>query len=79
MNAFVDLSRREFLKNSALAAGGLVIAFTVPGAKRFAMAQAPAASLPPPNAFLRVGADDQVTVLIAHSERGRVSGRHCLC
>ncbi len=73
MNAVVDSARRDFLKTSALALGGLVIAFVVPGARRFALAQSASApgKLPPPNAFLRVGADDQVTVLIAHSEMGQ--------
>src|SRR5712671_1506015 len=35
---------------------------------------APAAPpLPPANAFLRIGADDSVTVLLAHSEMGQGS------
>src|SRR5207244_11361238 len=33
------LSRRAFLKTSAISAGGLVIAFVVPGAGRVALAQ----------------------------------------
>ena len=65
----LPLSRRDVLKAGALL-GGLVIAFTVPGARRAALAQ-PESSLPPPNAFLRIGADDSVTVLIAHSEMGQ--------
>jgi isoquinoline 1-oxidoreductase beta subunit len=71
MNA-VMLSRRDVLKAGALL-GGLVIAFTVTGTRRFARAQ-PAeagARLPEPNAFLRIGADDTVTVLLAHSEMGQ--------
>jgi len=63
------LSRRDFLKTSAVVGGGLVVAFVIPGARRFASA-APAASFAP-NAFLRVGNDDSVTVLIAHSEMGQ--------
>jgi isoquinoline 1-oxidoreductase beta subunit len=63
------MDRREFLKNSALATGGLVIAFAVPGAKRFALAQTATAFVP--NAFLRVGSDDSITVLIPHSEMGQ--------
>lgn len=66
------VSRRDFLKTSAITGGGLVIAFVVPGAGRFAFAQAAAANkLPPPNAFLRVGSDDTITILIAHSEMGQ--------
>lgn len=72
MNAVLARSRRDFLKASALALGGLVIGFVIPGASRFALAQpASAAKLPPPNAFLRIGADDSVTVLLAHSEMGQ--------
>jgi isoquinoline 1-oxidoreductase subunit beta len=68
------LTRRGFLERSALAGGGLVIAFVVPGARRVAHAQfAPAgdASAFAPNAFLRVASDDSVTVLLAHSEMGQ--------
>jgi isoquinoline 1-oxidoreductase beta subunit len=72
MDAPIALSRRAFLQSGALAVGGLVIGFIVPAAGRFALAQAPkAAPLPPPNAFLRIGADDTVTVLLAHSEMGQ--------
>jgi isoquinoline 1-oxidoreductase subunit beta len=66
-------SRRDFLKTSALAGGGLVIAFVVPSANRFAFAQTaetPAAAFAP-NAFLRIAADDSVTVLMAHAEMGQ--------
>jgi isoquinoline 1-oxidoreductase subunit beta len=66
-------SRRDFLKTTALAGGGLVIAFVVPSANRFAFAQAaetPSAAFAP-NAFLRIAADDSVTVLMAHAEMGQ--------
>ncbi len=64
------LSRRDFLTASALI-GGLVIAFFIPGARRFAEAQPAPAKLPAPNAFLRIGADDSITVLLSHSEMGQ--------
>jgi isoquinoline 1-oxidoreductase beta subunit len=65
-------TRRDFLKTSAAVSGGLVIAFVAPGAKRFALA-APAPGADPfvPNAFLRIGSDDTITVLSAHSEMGQ--------
>src|SRR5260221_1860262 len=70
--SLANVSRRDFLKTSASATGGLIVAFIVPGAGRRAFAQAaPAGKLPPPNAFLRVGSDDTVTVLLAHSEMGQ--------
>ncbi len=73
MNALTHPSRREFLEIGALVSGGLVIAFVVPGARRLALAQAAAhgATAFTPNAFLRVGNDDRITVLIAHSEMGQ--------
>jgi len=72
MGNLTDTSRRGFLKASALVGAGLVIAFTLPGGKRFAFADdAPAASTFAPNAFLRIGSDDSVTVLLSHSEMGQ--------
>ena len=74
MGVVPSFTRREFLLAGSLAAGGLIVVFFVPGAKRLAWAQAPApdgAGLPPPNAFLRIGTDDSITVLIAHSEMGQ--------
>jgi len=75
MSLHKEVSRRSFLKGSAVVGGGLVVGFFVPAAlKRFALAQeAPtaAAALPPVNAFLRIGADESVTVLLAHSEMGQ--------
>jgi isoquinoline 1-oxidoreductase beta subunit len=62
-------SRRRFLKSSA----GLVIGFAVAPKRRLLGFQASGAPapLPPPNAFLRIGEDDTVTVLLAHSEMGQ--------
>lgn len=75
MNAVRNPSRRDFLKTGAIVGGGLVVAFVIPGAKRFAMAQETAATVATaafaPNAFLRIGSDDSVTVLLAHSEMGQ--------
>jgi isoquinoline 1-oxidoreductase beta subunit len=81
-NQPLNISRRTFIKATALVAGGLVIAFTIPHAKRFLMpgAKADTASgsaaddskkLPTPNAFLRVGTDNTITVMLAHSEMGQ--------
>jgi isoquinoline 1-oxidoreductase beta subunit len=79
MNAPIDLSRRRFI---VAAGGGLVIAFVVPLASRFAIAQEqhpesgpqgapPTPPLPQPNAFLTIGNDDSVRILLAHSEMGQ--------
>jgi len=68
------VSRRRFLTTSS----GLVIGFVVaPKARLLGLQEAgptrPAAPkpLPPPNAFLRIGEDDTVTVILAHSEMGQ--------
>jgi isoquinoline 1-oxidoreductase beta subunit len=74
-----NAGRRKFLITTAVVAGGLVIAFAIPQAKRFllpgndkaAADGAAAAKLPEPNAFLRIGSDDSITVLLAHSEMGQ--------
>jgi len=78
MSAPLNISRRTFLKATALVAGGLVIAFAIPQAKRFLKpgADKPAAvtdanKLPAPNAFLRIGTDNTITVMLAHSEMGQ--------
>jgi isoquinoline 1-oxidoreductase subunit beta len=68
----VTLTRRELLRTGAASAAGLFIAFHVPRVVRAAPAAA-APPLPPANAFLRIGADDSVTVLLAHSEMGQGS------
>lgn len=68
----MTLSRRELLRTSVTSAAGLVVAFHVPRAAR-AAAAAGKPALPPANAFLRIGTDDSVTVLLAHSEMGQGS------
>jgi isoquinoline 1-oxidoreductase beta subunit len=65
------LTRRGFLRSSALTGAGLVIAFTVPRRAEALLAGPPKKPAPDPNAFLRVGSDDTVTVLLAHSEMGQ--------
>ena len=68
------VSRRRFLQSSAALAGSLVIGFHLPqGRGRFeAFAQgAPKPPAVPPNAFLRIGKDGSVTVLVKHLEFGQ--------
>jgi isoquinoline 1-oxidoreductase subunit beta len=67
------LSRREFLAKSAGAGGGLLIGFALPGAVRSALAQEAPHAAPKvvPNAFIRIAADDTVTILLKHSEMGQ--------
>ena len=71
MNSIDALSRRGFLKGSALLGGGLVVAFVIPGAHRFALGAENQGNVFAPNAFLRIGNDNSVTVLLGHSEMGQ--------
>ncbi len=67
MSALLNASRRDFLKTSVLAGGGLLIGFTLPGASSLALA----ASTFKPNAFIRIGSDNRVTVICGLSEMGQ--------
>jgi len=63
----VTISRRGFLQASA---AGLVVSFYVPNIVK-AMPKAAPQPLPQANAFVRIGTDDSVTVMLAHSEMGQ--------
>ncbi len=81
------LSRRQFLRASTTLTGGLVIGFYLPGGNRVALAQgqgvSPAPAAPPaapavpakpvypPNAFIRIAADNSVTVVVSKLEFGQ--------
>ena len=65
-------SRRKFIKDSAAIMGGLVIGFYLPmkGGRAYA-ADAPPKLVYPPNAFIRISADDSITIVINKSEMGQ--------
>jgi isoquinoline 1-oxidoreductase beta subunit len=65
------MERREFLKFSVAASGGLLIGLYLPGASKLAAAEERSASVFMPNAFLRIGTDERVTVIVNHSEMGQ--------
>ena len=66
------ISRRRFLQSSAALAGSLVIGFHLPRGRGFeALAQGAPKPAVPPNAFLRIGKDGSVTVLVKHLEFGQ--------
>ncbi len=62
-------SRRDFLRVSALAGGGMLIGVVVPSLHRFA--QAAAVEPFAPNAFIRITPDGAVTVVVGYSEMGQ--------
>jgi isoquinoline 1-oxidoreductase beta subunit len=64
------VSRRTFLKVSAAAGGGLLIGFYLP-AVRAAPATAANAGAFAPNAFVRIGRDDTVTLIMPQVEMGQ--------
>lgn len=70
--------RRQFLKSSAAAAAGFTLAFHLPGKAVAQMAgpgqaggRAAAGAALAPNAFVRVGGDNTVTVIVKHLEMGQ--------
>ena len=65
------LSRRTFLKSTSIASGGLILGFFLPrGVKAAAEALTPVGPFVP-NAFLRIGPDGIVTVLVKNLEFGQ--------
>jgi isoquinoline 1-oxidoreductase beta subunit len=65
-------SRRKFLQTTALMGGGLIIGFHLPAfAKKLRNAAIPAAENFAPNAFVRIGKDNMITVIVNHSEMGQ--------
>lgn len=64
------IARREFLKFSVAASGGLLVGFYFPGTSTHASAQESASAFMP-NAFVRLGTDERVTVIVNHSEMGQ--------
>jgi isoquinoline 1-oxidoreductase beta subunit len=69
MSSQSTMSRRQFIKTSALAGGGLLLACHIPFGSRDAAASAGAVFAP--NVFLRIGADESVTVIVNKSEMGQ--------
>ena len=77
----VKLTRRDFLKISAAVGGGLVVGFSITACDKAADSAADAkktSQISPdksvkfsPNAWVTIGTDDQVTVMVASSEMGQ--------
>src|SRR2546423_14088911 len=66
----MNSSRREFLQNTAVAGGGLLIGFYLPRLAGVRAAPA-AAAVHTPNAWVHIGDDNTITLLCARSEMGQ--------
>lgn len=65
--SYADLSRRNFLVNSAVAGGGLILSLSLP----FGQGKAVSAESFAPNAFIRIGTDGQVELTMPYVEMGQ--------
>lgn len=66
-------SRRKFLADSTALVGGLVIGFYLPmkSGRAYAAEEAHPKPVFPPNAFIRIAADDTITIIVNKSEMGQ--------
>ena len=67
----LQIERRQFLKFSLATSAGLMIGLYLPGKGQLALGQERSASVFMPNAFVRIGTDERVTVIVNHSEMGQ--------
>ena len=65
-----QIARRDFLRLTVTASGGLLIGFYFPGLSSHAEADDSGKRFAP-NAFVRIGADERITVVVNHSEMGQ--------
>jgi isoquinoline 1-oxidoreductase subunit beta len=69
MRRATDCSRRDFLQRASRLGGGLVLAIALPGLRTGSRAAALSSSQL--NAWLRIGSDDSITILVDRSEMGQ--------
>src|SRR5574341_1381828 len=71
MSEIINVSRRDFLKTATLIGGGLILGFSLPLRQTFSETATQPAAPVVPNAFIRIGTDDTVTIIVNHSEMGQ--------
>ncbi|MGC2062364.1 MAG: xanthine dehydrogenase family protein molybdopterin-binding subunit [Thermodesulfovibrionales bacterium] len=69
MSRVVKISRRDFLKTGVMVGGGLILGFSLPDAVPAGTGKATQSFSQ--NAFIRIGTDDLVTVIVNKSEMGQ--------
>ena len=67
-NMIKNETRRDFLKVSGSVAGGLALGFYMPGRHNVAVAAETTSS---PNAWVKIGQDNTITIMVARSEMGQ--------
>ena len=67
----VQSNRRDFIKSSGVAAGSLLVGISLPTVSRLADAAALATPSTAVTAFVKVAADNQITLIIPKSEMGQ--------
>ncbi|MDP1659627.1 MAG: molybdopterin-dependent oxidoreductase [Methylotenera sp.] len=71
MDTDINMTRREFLKASAALGAGLTLALYLPAGFGASNKAATSDSTFMPNAFIRIGTDNRVTVIVKHLEMGQ--------
>ncbi len=66
----LNSSRRDFLRNASLLSGGLIIALSLPACHR-AVPPSKMAGSSQPSAWLRIGTDNKITIIVDRSEMGQ--------
>jgi len=67
----MNVGRRDFLKTTSIVGGGLILGWFMPVRNSLGQAAGAQEGLFAMNAFIRIGADDTVTIIVNHSEMGQ--------
>ena len=65
------MERRDFLKNGALAGGGLLLSFIIPDRMKQRLSATPSPATVSPNAFLRIAEDNTIHIILSKVEMGQ--------
>lgn len=71
MNSTTKVNRRGFLRTGALLGGGLLISFSLTGRTKRIVAGSGSETMFAPNAFLRIGIDNSINIVLAKVEMGQ--------